>query len=350
MASTMRAAVVRNPGKDFTIDIVDKPKPQPGKGEILVRLHATGLCHSDLSLMSREWTAFQTQMQTVGHEGAGIVEAVGSDTTGWQVGDRAGVKPISWVCHTCESCIKGREQYCPQARFTGITMEGTYQQYIAVPAIYATRIPAAVDLFDAAPLMCSGTTSYAALQKSGLRAGEWAVILGAGGGLGHFAIQIAKAMGARVIAVDGGPAKRDLCLSLGAVEFVDIASGADPVRTTMALTGTGAHAVIVASAHPSSYASAPGFLRLGGTVVCVAMPPTGTANIGGDPNDLIAKNVTIKAAMVGTLGDTAEVLDLCAQGLVTPVTRRFPLEQLPHAIRLLKDGSIVGRAVVDLWS
>ncbi|EXJ84127.1 hypothetical protein A1O3_04794 [Capronia epimyces CBS 606.96] len=115
MAATMRAAIVQNPGKDFTIDIIDKAKPQPAHDEILVRLQATGLCHSDLSLMMQEWTGFRTKMQTVGHEGAGIVEAIGKDVTGWQVGDRAGVKPISWVCHSCESCIKGREQHCPEA-------------------------------------------------------------------------------------------------------------------------------------------------------------------------------------------------------------------------------------------
>jgi propanol-preferring alcohol dehydrogenase len=349
-ADTMRAAVIQNPGKDFTIDIIEKPKPQPADDEILIRLEETGLCHSDLSLMMGEWTGFRTKMQTVGHEGAGLVEAIGKAVTGWKIGDKAGVKPISWVCRTCESCIKGREQHCPDARFTGITMEGTYQQYIAVPAIYATRIPSNVELFHAAPIMCSGTTSYAALRKSGVRAGEWAVILGAGGGLGHFAVQIAKAMGARVIAVDSGAAKKDLCMSLGAVEFIDIASNTDPVERTMELTGGGAHAVIVASAHPSSYASAPKYLRIGGAVVCVAMPPTNKANIGGDPNDLIVKNITIKAAMVGTLGETAEVLDLCGQGLVTPVVNRFPLDQLPHAIQLLKEGSIVGRAVVDLWS
>ncbi|EXJ84126.1 hypothetical protein A1O3_04793 [Capronia epimyces CBS 606.96] len=229
-------------------------------------------------------------------------------------------------------------------------MEGTYQQYIAVPAIYATRIPANVDLFHAAPLMCSGTTAYAALQKSDLRAGEWAVILGAGGGLGHFAVQIARAMGARVIAVDSGAAKKELCTSLRVSEFIDITSGTDPVQRTMELTGGGAHAVIVASAHPSSYASAPQFLRVGGTVVCVAMPPTSKASVGGDPNDLIAKNISIQATMVGTLGEAAAVLDLCAQGLVTPVITKFPLEQVSRAIQLLKEGNVVGRAVVDLWS
>ncbi|KAI1609807.1 chaperonin 10-like protein [Exophiala viscosa] len=350
MTATMRAAVIQNPGKDFTIDIIEKPKPQPANDEILVRLQMTGICHSDLSLMMQEWTGFRTQMQTVGHEGAGVVEAIGKDVTGWHIGDKAGVKPISYVCHTCESCIKGREQHCPEARFTGITMEGTYQQYIAVPAIYATRIPEGVDLDQAAPVMCSGTTSYAALRKSGIRAGDWVVVLGGGGGLGHFAVQIAKAMGARVIAVDSGAAKKDLCMSLGAFEFIDIASSTDPVERTMAITGGGAHAVIVASAHPASYASAPNFLRIGGTVVCVAMPPTNKANVGGDPNDLIAKNITIKATMVGTLGDTAEVLDLCAQGLVKPVVTTYPLDQLPHAIQLLKDGKVVGRAVVDLWA
>ncbi|KAJ9630062.1 hypothetical protein H2204_008717 [Knufia peltigerae] len=346
----MRAAVIRNPGPDFSLEIIDKPKPQPGDGELLIRLEVTGLCHSDLSMMLREWSGFKSRMDTPGHEGAGVVESLGKGVTTWQIGDKAGVKGISWVCHECESCMKGREQHCPRAEFAGLTMEGTYQQYIVVAANYATRIPNGVDLHYAAPLMCSGLTSYSALRKSGVRAGEWVVVLGAGGGLGHFAVMISKAMGARVIAVDQGEAKKELCSSLGASEFLDISSATDPVQRTLEITNGGAHAVIVTSAHPSSYTTATNYLRTGGTMVCVGLPATGQAIAGADPHDFVTKSITVRGTFVGTLSEAAEVLDLCAQGLITPVVERFPLAQLPDAVGLLREGKIVGRAVVDLWS
>lgn len=346
----MRAAVIRNPGPDYHLEIIDKPKPQPGDGEILIRLEVTGLCHSDLSMMLREWSGFKSRIDTPGHEGAGVVEALGKGVTSWQVGDKAGVKGISWVCHECENCMKGREQHCPRAELSGLTMEGTYQQYIVVAANYATRIPDGVDLHYAAPIMCSGLTSYAALRKSGVRAGEWVVVLGAGGGLGHFAVMISKAMGAKVIAVDQGEAKKELCLSLGASEFIDIARDPDPVQRTLEITKGGAHAVIVTAAHPSSYASATNYLRTGGTMVCVGLPATGQAIAGADPHEFVTRSITVRGNFVGTLSEAAEVLDLCAQGLITPVVNKFPLEQLPHAVKLLHEGKIVGRAVVDLWS
>ncbi|KAK5045504.1 hypothetical protein LTR84_009122 [Exophiala bonariae] len=350
MGETMRAAVIRNPGPNFSLEIIDKPKPQPRDGQLLIRLSVTGLCHSDLSMMLREWSGFKSRMETPGHEGAGVVEALGKGVTTWQIGDKAGVKGISWVCHECENCMKGREQHCPRAEFSGLTMEGTYQQYIVVAANYATRIPNKVDFHYAAPIMCSGLTSYSALRKSGVRAGEWVVVLGAGGGLGHFAVMISKAMGARVIAIDQGKAKKELCSSLGAPEFLDISLEPDPVQRTLEITNGGAHAVIVTSAHPSSYATAMDYLRTGGTMVCVGLPATGSAIAGADPHDFVTKGITVRGTFVGTLSEAAEVLDLCAQGLITPVVTRFPFAQLPDAVRLLKEGKIVGRAVVDLWS
>jgi len=345
----MLAAVLSNPGDNFSLRIVEKPIPSPADDEILVRLHVTGLCHSDLHLMLADWSDFRTSMQTVGHEGAGVVEEVGAKVTGWTAGDRAGVKPISQVCHACEACTRGKEMFCPTAKFTGINMEGTYQQYIAVPASYATRIPEGVDDFDAAPIMCSGTTAYHSLRASGLVVGQWAVFPGAGGGVGHMALQMAKSMGLRCLAIDGGAEKRELCMSLGAEEYVDFTKE-DVVTRVKDITGGGADGVIVTASHPSSYTQAMELLRIGGIVMCLSMPTSGKVIAGADPNTMCGMGLTVKGTMVGSLGDCAAALDLAARGLLRPRVTKFTLKEIPQAVDMLRRGQIAGRAVVDLWA
>jgi propanol-preferring alcohol dehydrogenase len=300
-AKTMKAAAFKNPGDNFSIEIIDKTIPTPKEGEVLVRLNVTGLCHSDLHLMMAGWDGFRTQMQTVGHEGAGVVEELGRGVEGWKVGDRAGVKPISSVCFSCGNCGRDLEAHCPKAVFTGINMEGTYQQYICVPAFYATHIPDGVDDFAAAPIMCSGTTAYRSLMASGLKIGQWAVFPGAGGGVGHMVVQVAKAMGIRCIAIEGGDEKRALCMELGAEEYIDFASGIDVEARIKTITGGGADAVIVTSSSAASYTQAPGFLRVGGTVMCLSMPPSGKVIAGADPNIMTSMGLTVKGTMVGSL-------------------------------------------------
>lgn len=349
-SNTMLAAVLTNPGENFTLQIVEKPKPSPADDEILVRLNVTGLCHSDLHLMLADWSDFRTTSQTVGHEGAGVVEEVGAKVTGgWKVGDRAGVKPISQVCHACTACTDGKEMFCPEARFTGINMDGTYQQYIAVPAAYASRIPDGVDDFDAAPIMCSGTTAYHSLRASGLVVGQWAVFPGAGGGVGHMALQMARAMGLRCVAIDGGEDKRELCLGLGAEEYVDFTKD-DVVARVKDITGGGAHGVIVTASHPSSYTQAMELVRVGGIVMCLSMPTSGKVIAGADPTTMCGMGLTVKGTMVGTLGDCAGALDLAARGLLRPRVTKFKMSEIPQAVDMLRRGEIAGRAVVDLWA
>lgn len=211
-------------------------------------------------------------VRSPGHEGAGVVVKLGSNVTNWRVGDRAGIKPAYDACFDCELCWSGRETYCDESPQIGLQFPGSYQQYLLSPARYTQRIPDGVDDFSAGPIMCSGSTIYCSLKESGLRPGDWAVFPGAGGGVGHMGVQIAKAMGMRVVGVDGGDAKRDLCMKLGCEAFVDFTKVKSVEEEVVRICdGKGAHGVFVTATSASAYASAPMMTRISGKVMCVGL-------------------------------------------------------------------------------
>lgn len=193
-----KAGVVVNEGPDFKVEIQMVEVPEPRDDELLLKLNATGLCMSDVHFMMNDWalpamSTFGTKC--AGHEGAGVVVKVGKGVKNWQVGDRAGVKPIHDVCHSCEQCWSGRENYCQNAIYTGLMANGTYQEYIVSPAIYTSRIPDGVPDEVAGPIMCSASTMHRALVDSNLIPGNWVVFPGGGGGVGIQGVQLAKYAG-----------------------------------------------------------------------------------------------------------------------------------------------------------
>lgn len=225
---TQKAAVKVGSGETATTEVKEVPVPELLPGQILVKINYTGLCASDKSLIEDEWTAAGMLMQPAangiaGHEGAGIVVKVHDSVKNlWRLGDRAGIKFIASVCGECKACQTDRDEMgCVNKLSSGFTTPGTFAEYVPTDARYATRLPDSVKDEEAGPIMCGGVTAYAALKKSQVRPGQWIVIPGAGGGLGHLAVQYAKAMGMRVIGIDGGDEKRDLCLKLGAEHFID---------------------------------------------------------------------------------------------------------------------------------
>lgn len=230
---------------------------------------------SDIHFMATDWavppmSAFSTRC--AGHEGCGTVVALGSAVTDWSVGDRAGVKPLMDVCHSCNECWTGKENYCQRGVYTGLVRDGTYQQYIAAPARYTSRVPEGVAGEVAAPVMCSASTMHRALVDSGLKAGEWVVFPGGGGGVGIQGVQLAKAMGMRPLVVDSGEAKRGMAGKMGAEAFVDfreVESVAEEVKRVC--DGVGAHGVIVTA--PQAYKDAISYVgdRIGAKVVCVGL-------------------------------------------------------------------------------
>ena len=225
---TQKAAVKVGSGETSTVEIKDVPVPEPGPGQILVKINYNRLCSSDKSFIQDEWGAAGMLMRDsaqgiAGHEGAGIVVRVHDSVKNlWRLGDRAGIKFIASVCNECESCQTDRDEIgCPNKLSSGMDTPGTFQEYVATDARYANRLPEGVKDEEAGPIMCGGVTAYTALKKSQVKPGQWIVIPGSGGGLGHFAIQYAKAMGMRVIGIDGGDEKKELSLKLGAEHFID---------------------------------------------------------------------------------------------------------------------------------
>lgn len=230
---------------------------------------------SDIHFMANDWavppmSTFNTRC--AGHEGAGVVVAVGSNVRNWKVGDRGGVKPLWDVCGSCEQCWTGKENYCQRGVHTGLVANGTYQQYITSPAKYTSPIPDGVSDEVAAPVMCSASTMHRALVDSALRPRDWVVFPGGGGGVGIQGVQLAKAMGFRPVVVDTGAAKRDLSAKMGAEHFVDfkeVESVAEEIKKVC--DGLGAHGVIVTA--PQAYKDAISYIgdRISGKIVCVGL-------------------------------------------------------------------------------
>jgi len=199
---TMQAAVVEQFGKPLVMQEV--PVPTPGPGQALVEIIATGVCHTDLHAAEGDWPVKPTPPFIPGHEGAGIVAALGAGVTHLKIGDRVGIAWLHSACGHCEFCLSGWETLCHQQQNSGYSVNGTFAQYAIGQADYLGRIPQNLSFVDAAPILCAGVTTYKGLKETKARPGEWVVISGAGG-LGHVAIQYAKAMGLHVAAVDLGP-------------------------------------------------------------------------------------------------------------------------------------------------
>jgi len=195
----MQAAVVEAFGAPLVLRELDVPTPGPG--QILVKTEACGVCHTDLHAARGDWPVKPTPPFTPGHEGIGLVAALGAGVTGVKEGDRVGVPWLYSACGHCEHCLSAWETVCAQAEFGGYTRNGGFAEYILADPNYVARVPDGLSARAAAPLICAGVTSYKGLKVTEARPGEWVAISGIGG-LGHLAVQYAKAMGLQVCAVD----------------------------------------------------------------------------------------------------------------------------------------------------
>ncbi|BCR90083.1 zinc-dependent alcohol dehydrogenase [Aspergillus chevalieri] len=349
-----KAGVVVNEGPNFEVRVATVPVPTPGPDEILIRLNATGLCSSDVHLMAADlgtppMSAFG--VRSPGHEGAGIVVQVGANVKTFQVGDRAGIKPILDTCNNCDLCWDDKETYCSDAVLTGLAVAGTYQQFVVSPARYASPIPDGIPDEVAAPIMCSASTVYRSLRESGLKPGNWAVFPGGGGGVGIQGVQMAKAMGIRPIVVDTGFTKRTLSLEMGAEAFVDFRETSDPAKAVIDVADeVGAHGVFVTA--PAAYKTAVSYIgkRIGAIIMCIGLAPAGTIVMGEDPNTFVFRNLTVKGTLVGSRRDTAAALDFARRGMLKPICEVYPLNRLPEAVEKLRKGEVAGRIVVDFNS
>jgi alcohol dehydrogenase, propanol-preferring len=333
----MKAAVLHKPGAPLEIEEI--PIPEPGPGEILIRVKACGVCHTDLHLAAGEWRLSKLPL-VLGHEAVGIVEKTGEGVSNFKAGDRAGIPWIFRTCGACEFCASDREALCPAIVVTGFMVDGGFAEFVKVPASHAVATPAEVSFVDAAPIYCAGLTPYRALKSSGARVGDTVAVWGVGG-LGHYGVQIAKAMGARVVAVDIAAEKLDLARRLGADEVVD-AARTDPAKAIKALGG--AHVVLNLSPNPETVTQAFGALRRGGTLMLVGLPQGNfTLPILGS----VAKGIRILTSAVGSRQDLREVLALAAAGKIKSVVETCRLEEINQVFERMRQGKISGRVVVE---
>jgi propanol-preferring alcohol dehydrogenase len=336
----MKAAVLREIGKPLAIEEMATPSPRPG--EVLIRVEACGVCHSDIHLADGDWDLLKpiTKVPLIlGHEVAGTVAALGEGVTELQVGDRVGVPWIYWTCGECEFCRAGRETLCLKQKITGCTVDGGFAEFMIAPATHATRLPKSLTPAEAAPLLCAGLTVYKAMKASGISAGERLAVFGVGG-LGHLAVQIARAMDIHVCAVDVSDEKLELAKSLGAEWTVNAAT--ETVHKKIRSVG-GAHVAMVAAASAPAYETALRCLRRGGTLAVVGMAnePFKVSAVS-----LISGETRIVASAVGTREDLRELFDLVERFPIRCRIETRPLEDAGSVFEELKRGTVLGRIVL----
>ncbi|MGL9616669.1 alcohol dehydrogenase AdhP [Bradyrhizobium sp. U531] len=337
---TMKAAVVKQFGKPLVIE--DAPVPQPGPGEVLVKVKACGVCHTDLHAASGDWPVKPVPPFIPGHEVAGIVAALGSGVKNLKVGDAVGVAWLHDACMSCEYCETGWETLCEHQHNTGYSVNGGFAEYVIASAAFTAKLPATVDFAAIAPILCAGVTTYKGLKETEARPGEWVVISGVGG-LGHVAVQYAKAMGLKVAAVDIAEDKLALARETGADLAVN-ALAADAVDKVLAATGGGAHGVLVTAVSTPAFAQALKMVRRKGTVSLVGLPP------GEFPTpifDVVLKRITVRGSIVGTRRDLDEAIAFAADGKVKAEVAKVPLSEINNVFDRMKAGKIEGRMVLD---
>jgi len=340
MAKTMKAAFVDKFGEPLTVREV--PVPDPGPGQALVEVVASGVCHTDVHAADGDWPIKPTLPFTPGHEGAGFVAKLGPGVTHLKEGDRVGIAWLHSACGHCEYCLTGWETLCPEQNMSGYTVNGSFAEFALGQADYLGRIPEKLSFIDAAPILCAGVTTYKGLKQTQARPGEWVVISGVGG-LGHVAVQYAKAMGLHVAAIDIGPEKLALARKLGADLTVD-AKEEDVVAVIQKKIG-GAHGALVTAVSLPAFKQAVGTLRRGGTCVLNGLPP------GEFPIsifDLVLNGQTVRGSIVGTRKDLEEALQFAAEGKVKATIEEQPLGSINDIFDRLKKGKVNGRIVLDI--
>jgi alcohol dehydrogenase, propanol-preferring len=336
----MYAAVVHSFDQPLVIE--DRPLPAPGPGQLLVRVEASGLCHTDIHAAHGDWPIKPTPPFVPGHEGVGIVAALGAGATGIAEGDRVAVPWLGWACGSCEWCASGWETLCPNQRNTGYSVDGGFAEYILADAAFVGRVPDSVDPFDAAPLTCAGVTTYKAVKVSGTRPSDLVAVFGIGG-LGHLAMQYAQIAGGTVAAVDIVDSKLQLAKDLGAAYTIN-AAHENPVEVVQGLGG--ADAAIVLAATPSACEQAFRSLRRNGRLVFVGLPADNVMHL--PIFETVLQGITVTGSIVGTRVDLAETYELHAAGRTRVVREQRRLSEVNEAMDQVEHGGVDARIVFDL--
>ena len=336
----MRAAVVREFKQPLIIE--DRPVPEPGDGQVLVRIEASGLCHTDMHAANGDWPVKPTPPFVPGHEGVGIVQRVGPGVTRVREGERVAIPWLGWACGECEYCMTGWETLCERQQNSGYAVDGGWAEYALASAAYVGKVPEGIDPFEAAPLTCAGVTTYKAVKVSGARSSQLVAIFGVGG-LGHLALQYALIAGAQVVAVDLFDEKLAMAKQLGAAYTVN-AREQDPAAAIKALGG--ADAAIALAVSPRAFEQAYGSLRRGGALVFVGLPADNYIKL--PIFETVLNGTKVLGSIVGTRVDLQEVFELHAAGKTEVIYERRRLEDVNSAIHEVETGQVKARLVFDL--
>jgi propanol-preferring alcohol dehydrogenase len=337
----MKAAVVT----DFTqpLELQDRPVPAPGPGQVLVRMEACGLCHTDIHAAHGDWPVKPAPPFVPGHEGVGIVELLGAGVTARQVGDRVAIPWLGHACGHCDHCVSGWETLCEQQQNSGYSVDGAFAEYAVADAQYVVAVPEGISSLDAAPLTCAGVTTYKAIKVGRVRPAEKVAVFGVGG-LGHLAVQYARIVGGIVVAVDVDETKLQLARSLGADHTVNAATE-DPVAALEALGGV--DVAVVTAVIPAVFEQAFAALRRGGRLVCVGLPPETDGPMSLPIFPTVLKGISVIGSIVGTREDLAEVFDLHAHGRTKVVAESRKLDEVNEAIDEVLHGRAAARLVFE---
>lgn len=336
----MKAAVVNQFKQKLEVKNVDIPTP--GQGEVLIKMEACGVCHTDLHAAHGDWPVKPKLPVIPGHEGVGLVDKVGDGVTSLKIGDRVGIPWLFKACGECEYCLAGQETLCMDQLNGGYSADGAFAEYCVAPADYVARIPDGVDPIEIAPILCAGVTTYKALKVSGAKPGDWVAIYGIGG-LGHVALQYAVAMGFKVIAVDIHDEKLELAKDLGA-DFTVNGMKTDPVEAIKEKTGNGVQASISVAVTKVAFEQAYHSVKRGGSVVLVGLP---NDSIPVPIFDTVLNGVSVKGSIVGTRKDMQEALQFAADGKVKAIVATGKLDDINEIFDRMEKGEINGRVVLE---
>ncbi len=335
----MKAAVVHEFGKPLVVE--DVPRPKPGPGQVLVKVEASGVCHTDLHAAEGDWPAKPSPPFIPGHEGVGVVAALGAGVNSVKEGDRVGVPWLHTACGACKYCAGGWETLCANQKNTGYSVDGGFAEYVLADPKFLGHLPDGLGFAPAAPVLCAGVTVYKGLKETEARPGQTVVVTGIGG-LGHMAVQYAKAMGLHVIAVDIAEDKLQLARDLGAQLTINAAEVDDPVAEVQNVGG--AEAVVATAVSPKSISQGVGMLCPGGTMSIVGLPP---GNFELPIFETVLHRKTVRGSIVGTRVDLQEALAFAAEGQVKSHYTTDKLDNINAIFDRMREGKIDGRIVME---
>jgi len=340
MSQKMKVAVVEQFGKPLVFQEWDIPAPGPG--QILVKTEACGVCHTDVHAANGDWPVKPTLPFIPGHEAIGRVVALGTGVTAVKEGDRVGVPWLYSACGHCEYCLSAWETVCADAQFGGYTKNGGFAEHLLADPNYVAHVPPGLAATEAAPIICAGITTYKGIKVTEAKPGEWIAISGIGG-LGHLAIQYAKAMGLHVCAIDIDDGKLAHAKRLGA-DLVINAKAGDAAAAVKKGTGGGAHGVLITAPSLAAFKQDVGMTRKCGTCVLVGLPP---GEFPAPLFDMVMNCITIRGSLVGTREDMAEALAFAAEGKVKADIELQPLSSINQILERLEHGDVASRVVLD---